>query len=63
VAVEHARLQEIPGMVPSLFELPRGCKFQDRCPAVKDKCRDIEPDLVPLGNNQVRCHYPVEVPA
>jgi peptide/nickel transport system ATP-binding protein len=63
VTEQHARLQEIPGMVPSLFDLPHGCKFQDRCPAVQQKCRDIEPDLVLLGKNLVRCHFPVEVPA
>jgi peptide/nickel transport system ATP-binding protein len=63
VTQQHARLQEIPGMVPSLFDLPPGCKFQDRCPAVQQKCRDIEPELVALGKNLVRCHFPVEVPA
>ena len=30
---DRKRLVEIPGMVPSLFELPEGCKFADRCPA------------------------------
>jgi peptide/nickel transport system ATP-binding protein len=56
----HSRLQEIPGMVPSLHELPAGCKFQDRCPAVQDECRRVEPELRRLGDNQVRCHFPVE---
>src|SRR3569623_1782630 len=32
----HDRLQEIPGMVPSLHDLPKGCKFAGRCPAVQD---------------------------
>ncbi len=57
------RLQEIKGMVPSLHELPAGCKFQDRCDAVQDKCRAEEPELVQLGETMVRCHFPVEVPA
>jgi len=57
------RLQEIPGMVPSLHELPRGCKFQDRCPAVQERCRGEEPELVALGDSLVRCHFPVEVRA
>jgi peptide/nickel transport system ATP-binding protein len=57
------RLQEIPGMVPSLHELPRGCKFQDRCPAVQERCRGEEPELVALGDSMVRCHFPVEVRA
>ena len=54
------RLQEIPGMVPSLHELPAGCKFQDRCPAVAEQCRREEPALRPIGASQVRCHVPVE---
>jgi peptide/nickel transport system ATP-binding protein len=54
------RLQEIPGMVPSLHELPAGCKFQDRCPAVVERCRREEPELREIGASQVRCHAPVE---
>src|SRR3569623_898911 len=58
----HARLQEIPGMVPSLHDLPKGCKFAGRCPAVQDRCREVAPDLVPLGAGAVRCHFPLGVP-
>ncbi len=58
---EHPRLKEIPGMVPALHALPVGCKFQDRCPAVGQKCREIEPELAPIGapGHLARCHYPV----
>jgi peptide/nickel transport system ATP-binding protein len=59
----RARLQEIPGMVPSLHELPRGCTFQDRCPAVQERCREEEPELVAAGTSLVRCHFPVEARA
>jgi peptide/nickel transport system ATP-binding protein len=59
----RGRLQEIKGMVPALAELPRGCKFQDRCPAVQERCRAEEPELAPVGDNLVRCHFPVEVKA
>jgi peptide/nickel transport system ATP-binding protein len=55
------RLVEIPGMVPSLADLPAGCKFVDRCPAAQAKCRAEEPALTPLGASFVRCHFPVEV--
>jgi peptide/nickel transport system ATP-binding protein len=58
--VVRGRLQEIKGMVPSLHELPRGCKFQDRCPSVAERCREEEPDLVQIGKTQVRCHFPVQ---
>jgi peptide/nickel transport system ATP-binding protein len=56
----RARLQEIPGMVPSLHELPTGCKFQDRCPAVTDICRSQEPALEKRAESLIRCHHPVE---
>ncbi|HET9622182.1 MAG TPA: ABC transporter ATP-binding protein [Kofleriaceae bacterium] len=56
----HGRLTEIPGMVPALDRLPAGCKFVDRCPAAKDRCRAEEPALVAIGASHVRCHYPVE---
>jgi peptide/nickel transport system ATP-binding protein len=57
---DHGRLQEIKGMVPSLWELPKGCKFVDRCPAAQELCRAEEPALVQLGASQVRCHFPLE---
>jgi len=62
-AGERGRLQEIRGMVPALGELPPGCKFADRCPAVAERCRAEEPPLVALGASRVRCHFPLEAPA
>jgi oligopeptide/dipeptide ABC transporter ATP-binding protein len=38
------RLQTIEGMVPSLFNLPSGCNFQDRCSKVTDECRGLKGD-------------------
>jgi oligopeptide/dipeptide ABC transporter ATP-binding protein len=58
-ATDKGRLNEIPGMVPPLHALPKGCKFQERCPAVQERCRAEEPALTPLGGSQVRCHFPV----
>ena len=54
----EGRLREIPGMVPSLHELPVGCKFQGRCAAVQPRCRESEPPLVTLGASHVRCYFP-----
>ena len=33
------RLQEIPGMVPALTDLPDGCVFAPRCAHAEDRCR------------------------
>ena len=33
------RLQEIPGMVPALTDLPAGCVFAPRCAHAEDRCR------------------------
>jgi peptide/nickel transport system ATP-binding protein len=50
------RLKTIPGVVPSLLQLPEGCLFSDRCPDVFDDCRRVAPAMVPVGENHfVRC--------
>jgi oligopeptide/dipeptide ABC transporter ATP-binding protein len=38
-----ARLQEIPGMVPALSNLPPGCTFAPRCAFADDTCRSQFP--------------------
>jgi peptide/nickel transport system ATP-binding protein len=43
---ERKRLPTIEGMVPDLRDLPKGCRFADRCSMVIDDCRKAEPDLV-----------------
>jgi oligopeptide/dipeptide ABC transporter ATP-binding protein len=42
----RARLNEIKGMVPSLFNLPRGCSFAPRCGFATDACRAAYPPLL-----------------
>ena len=39
------KLEAIPGVVPSPGSFPPGCRFQDRCPLVIDRCRSEEPPL------------------
>ena len=49
-------LKAIPGVVPTLLDLPPGCSFQDRCDQVFDRCRMEEPSLIDAGENHwVRC--------
>ncbi|QSO46655.1 ABC transporter ATP-binding protein [Alicyclobacillus mengziensis] len=42
---ERHRLESIPGHVPSLRDMPAGCKFRPRCANPECLCRDSEPDL------------------
>jgi peptide/nickel transport system ATP-binding protein len=37
------RLQEIPGIVPALYDLPKGCVFAPRCALADDNCRQNYP--------------------
>ena len=41
------RLREIPGIVPPLNNLPKGCAFAPRCPAVIAPCTETIPPLEP----------------
>jgi peptide/nickel transport system ATP-binding protein/oligopeptide transport system ATP-binding protein len=41
----RTRLNEIKGMVPSLFNLPQGCSFAPRCGFATDQCRAAFPRL------------------
>ena len=50
------RLATIPGRVPELADLPRGCPFADRCSWVVDACRVAPPPAFPVGPDHVaRC--------
>jgi peptide/nickel transport system ATP-binding protein len=50
------QLDTISGTVPSLLNLPPGCRFASRCPYKMDRCDQEEPPLIKLeGNRLVRC--------
>jgi len=56
-------LQEIPGRVPSLHELPTSCAFADRCPRADELSRSEVPELRPVRpDHLVACFHPGEVP-
>jgi oligopeptide/dipeptide ABC transporter ATP-binding protein len=55
---EQGELYEIPGVVPSLTALPRGCRFHPRCLLAADICRDQEPRLETIRpGHQVACWF------
>lgn len=50
------RLNSIDGMVPTLKDMPTGCRFAPRCPMATQKCREEQPALVDVtAGHQVRC--------
>ena len=48
-------LYSIPGSVPSLSEMPTGCRFCDRCEKATERCRREAPELYTVGQGKVRC--------
>ncbi|MBI1292010.1 ATP-binding cassette domain-containing protein [bacterium] len=53
-------LQTIEGTVPALFEVPKGCRFADRCPRSQERCRIDDPQLRLIApGHRVACHFPL----
>jgi oligopeptide/dipeptide ABC transporter ATP-binding protein len=49
-------LREIPGTVPSPFDMPKGCSFAPRCTKVVARCYETPPELTPVsGERTVAC--------
>ena len=47
----------IPGDPPDPMNLPRGCRFANRCPVAMDICKQVEPALRPVSNgHSAACH-------
>ena len=58
VSGARARLATIPGTVPELINLPRGCTFADRCPIVGEGCAATAPAAQAIEDDpghQVAC--------
>lgn len=46
----------IPGMVPSPFDMPKGCAFYPRCTKCMDICKNKMPELIEVSqHHKVRC--------
>ena len=57
MAERSRRLPTIPGELPDLVNLPAGCVFAERCPAVFAPCRGLPPEFYRLaGNRAARCY-------
>ena len=55
-----ARLPEIPGVVPSLTNVPPGCAFADRCAQAMPKCRANAPKLTAVGAEHTAACFALE---
>lgn len=49
------KLSSIDGMVPHGAQIPEGCRFHTRCPAVRERCKREEPLLIKQGAQKVAC--------
>ncbi|MBV1694335.1 MAG: ABC transporter ATP-binding protein [Hyphomicrobiales bacterium] len=49
------RLVQIPGSMPRLTAIPKGCAFNPRCGSVMERCRFERPEPMPAGNSQAAC--------
>ncbi|MFI2901487.1 oligopeptide/dipeptide ABC transporter ATP-binding protein, partial [Klebsiella aerogenes] len=56
LAGEDKRLVQIPGSMPRLSAIPRGCSFNPRCESAFDRCRVDRPEPQTRGAQSVACH-------
>ena len=52
---DDRRLHTIDGTVPSLKNMPKGCRFSGRCPDCTERCRQTNPPFYLVGKQKVRC--------
>lgn len=55
----HA-LNQIPGVMPTLQNIPTGCAFHPRCTSARPVCAGELPALQVSGNRRVACHFPLQ---
>ena len=53
-------LRQIPGMAPSLLDMPEGCAFRPRCPSADDRCVEAPAVVEIEPGRRLRCHHPLE---
>lgn len=53
-----SRLAQIPGMTPSLLDLPAGCAFRTRCARADTACQ-VPPALISQAGHLHRCVHPM----
>src|SRR6201989_1969230 len=56
LAGEDKRLVQIPGSMPRLSAIPKGCAFNPRCAFAFVRCRVERPEPIRHGTQDVACH-------
>jgi peptide/nickel transport system ATP-binding protein len=62
-AAAEEELVPIPGMPPSLIQLPSGCSFHPRCPYARPRHSEVDPKLEPVPGrraHEVACLLPAD---
>ena len=57
--LKKEKLFAIKGKVPSFFDLPKGCSFQDRCDFATDECKKGVPLKEAAEGHYVACYHPL----
>jgi oligopeptide transport system ATP-binding protein len=52
---EDDSLEAIPGNPPNMLNLPKGCKFRDRCPQAFESCKEKPPMQLTEDRHAYRC--------
>jgi peptide/nickel transport system ATP-binding protein len=55
VGPQAERLVQIPGAMPRLDAIPKGCAFHPRCAMAFDRCRAERPEAMPAGQSLAAC--------
>jgi len=56
-ATHGSLLRQIPGMTPSLLQLPQGCAFRPRCGHATDQCLTVPQPSETAHHKTVRCWH------
>jgi len=54
-------LRQIPGMTPSLLNLPVGCAFRERCPHAQEDCKSAPALTQTADGRRLRCFHPMSL--
>jgi peptide/nickel transport system ATP-binding protein len=52
-------LVQIPGVMGSPLNLPKGCAFRTRCSRADGACQEAPPETMPAPGRRLRCFHPM----